>query len=340
MRPVTTTLLIAFLLALLAGCAAGHVSPPALPAQPVSVIPDWIEPPVIGALSTQRMVFDARPKAGIYAAEFYSPDLFAYRNPDRKDRKPVCKIAAEFVNGLGVDGVGNLIVPNGFPTQVSVYQGPGPCGKLLGTVNDPYGQPSDAASANAESGTIVVANIEKNKTHLVGNIAICTLSKGCTRELKSSNIKYFGGGVALAKNGDCWMASENNPALSAAALTYFKRCKGSGKAARGWKNAYYGGLIIDKKGNLISIDFNTPALWVYKGCDPTCHVIAGPFALQGSSFYGSLNAKGDELALGDSQYGQVDVYRYGEKALRYNYSFSKGLNESYHVEAACFSPTL
>ncbi len=337
MRLVTTTLSIAFLLPLLSGCA-GRVSPPALSAQPASVIPDWMHAPVMEALPAQRMVFDSRPKSGIYAAEFYGPDLFAYRNPERRDRKPLCKVAAEFVNGLGVDGAGNLIVPNGYPPQVSVYRGPGLCGKLLGTISDPYGQPSDAASADAAKGTIVVANIEKSKTVLVGNIAVCTLSKGCTRELRSPNIKYYGGGVALAKNGDCWMASENNPALSAAALTYFKRCKGSGKAARGWKNAYYGGLIIDKNGNLISIDFNTPALWVYKGCDPTCHVVAGPFALQGSSFYGSLNANGDELALGDSQYGQVDVYRYSPKALRYQYSFSKGLNESYHVEAACFTP--
>lgn len=340
MRPFSSTLPIASLLALLAGCAAGNVSPPALSAQPVSAVPNWMVRFAMSALPAQPMVFDAKPNGGIYAAEFYGNHLFGYRNPDRHDKKPACKVAAESVNGLGVDGAGNLVVPNGSPTQISVYRGPGLCGKLIGTIGDPYGQASDAASVDAAKGTIVVANIEKSKTDLVGNIAICTLSKGCTRDLKSSNIKYYGGGVALAKNGDCWMASENDPALSAAALTYFKHCKGHGKAARGWKNAYYGGLIIDKKGHILSIDFHTPALWVYKGCDPDCHVVGGPFALQGDSFYGNLNAKGNELALGDIQYGQVDVYRYAHKALRYKYSFNKGLDESYEVEAASFAPTL
>lgn len=341
MQPVSSTLLLAFLLSLLGGCgAAGNVSPPAASSQPVSVVPNWMQRFAMRALPTQPMIFEPKRKSGIYAAEFYGTDLFGYRNPDRRNDGPVCKVPAESVNGLGVDRAGNLIVPNGYPAHISVYRGPALCGKLLGMVSDPYGQASDAASTNAATGTIVVANIEASHTKVVGNIALCTLAKGCTRDLKSSNITYYGGGVALAKNGDCWMASEDNPSLSAAALTYFQHCKGSGKAARGWKNAYYGGLIIDKKGNLLSIDFNTPALWIYKGCDPDCRVVAGPFALQGDSFYGNLNAKGNELALGDIQYGQVDVYRYAHKALKYKYSFSEGLNQSYDVESAGFTPAL
>ena len=340
MRPVTPTLSVAFLFALVAGCGAGNVSPSGLSSQPISVVPDWMHRFAMTAAPPQPMVFDARPKAGIYATEFYGTHVFGYRNPDTHDKRSICKVPAESVNGVGVDGAGNLIVPNGYPAQISVYRGPGLCGKLIGTVADPYGEASDAASSDAATKTIVVANIETSRADEVGNIAVCTLSKGCTRKLKSRNIRYHGGGVALAKNGDCWMASENDPSLSAAALTYFKRCKGHGKAARGWKNAYYGGLIIDKKGRILSIDFNTPALWIYKGCDPVCQVVGGPFPLQGASFYGNLNAKGDELALGDIQYGQVDVYRYAHKALRYKYSFNNGLNQSYDVEAAGFAPTL
>ena len=106
--------------------------------------------------------------------------------------------------------------------------------------------------------------------------------------------------------------------------------------AQGWKNAYYGGLAHDHGGNLVSVDWETPALWVYKGCNPDCHVVGGPFPLQGDSFYGSLNEKGTELAIGDIAYGQVDVYSYKPTHVSYLYSFNKGLIQSDDVEAAAF----
>jgi hypothetical protein len=340
MRPVASALIVALTFVLFAGCAPGNVSPPASGISPASVVPSWMQPVGVRVLPPQPFVYDAKPKAGIYAGEFYGPAVLGYRNPNRHNKAPVCDVGAEYVNGFSVDGAGNLVVPTGSPTEVKVYKGPGLCGKLIGSFADPYGQASDAASANASNGMIVVGNIEAGGSDKVGNIAVCTLAKGCTRELKSAHITYYGGGVALARDGDCWMASENDPSLSAATLTYFKHCSGSGQSVQGWKNAYYGGLIINKKGDLISVDFETPALWVYKGCNPTCHVEGGPFALEGESFYGNLNKKGDELALGDVQYGQVDVYRYSSKKLTYKYSFNKGLTPSLTIEAAGFSPTL
>jgi hypothetical protein len=340
MRPLISALSIALASTFLGGCAAGNVSPPAWENQPASVVPEWMHAFGMRAIPAQPIVYAAKPKAGIYAAEFDGTELFGYRNPDRKNAGPACNVSATFVNGFSVDGTGNLVVPNGYPTEVSVYKGKGLCGTLMGTFSDPYGQASDAASANAASAAIVVGNIEVSYSKKIGNVAVCSLAKGCTRELKSPHITYYGGGVALAKNGDCWMASEDNPALSSATLTYFKHCSGSGQVATGWKNAYYGGLIVDKLGDLVSIDFDTPALWVYKGCSPACRLVGGPFALEGDSFYGNLSRKGNELTLGDFQYGQVDVYSYAPKKLTYEYSFSRGLTPSQDVEAAAFSPTL
>jgi WD40 repeat protein len=340
MRPLPSALSIALGFLLLAGCSAGNTSPPAPADQPVSVIPPWIHPFAMPSLPLRPFVFNESPTSGIYAAEFTGRDLLGYSNPNRHNAKALCKIASSSVNGFSLDGQGNLIVPSGTDDRVRIYQGPALCGKVKGSFADPYGEPSDAASADAATGTIIVGNIVTSGTDKVGNIAICTLKKGCTQELTSTSITYYGGGVALAKNGDCWIASENNPSFSAATLTYFKHCEGAGTAALGWKNASYGGLIIDKKGNLISIDWDTPALWVYRGCAPTCRVVGGPFTLEGDSFYGNLSKSGKELALGDAQYGQVDVYRYRPKKLTYKYSFNKGLNQSYDVEAAGFAPSL
>lgn len=340
MRPHLSVLFIALLFVFLSGCAAGSV-PPAAESQAVSVVPTWLY-----AFQTRTMpsypVRYARkkPRSGVYAAEFYSIDLYGYRTPNKHDAQPVCSLAATSVNGFAVDHAGDLVVPNGDPSVVDVYHGHTLCGKSMGSFTDSYGQASDAATRDAATGTIIVGNIRVSASEKVGNIAVCTLSKGCTKKLSSKSITYYGGGVALAANGDCWIASEDNPSLSSATLTYFKGCSGSGKVAKGWKNASYGGLILDKHGNLIAVDFNSDALWVYSGCDPSCKVVAGPLTLEGDSFYGALNRKGTELALGDWQLGQVDVYSYKPTRLTYLYSFSAGLSPSNSVNAAAFSPSL
>jgi hypothetical protein len=351
MRPLRPALSVALVFAFLASCSAGSNVPSAPAYQPVSVMPQWIHPytSVLSELQ-QPFVYESSLKAGIYAAEFDGPDVLGYHNPNRHDLKAACRIRALAVNGFSVDSEGNLIVPSGATdkagdTTVSVYSGPDLCGKRRGSFRDPYGEASDAASLNAVKGTIVVANIEENINNKAGNIALCTLAKGCKEKLTSPTITYYAGGVALAKNGDCWITSEKDASFSGARLTFFKGCKGSGKGAILFRNRYYGGLIVDKAGNLVSIDCgcfdNSPMLWVYKGCDPKCRRIGGPFKLKGVSLYGGLNAAGDELAVGDEGYGQVDVYRYGPKKLIYEYSFNKGLGQpSLLVEAAGFSPTL
>lgn len=342
MRSVASALSLALGLLLLAGCGAGIVSQPQPPQVPaVSVIPDWMHL-AMRAVPAQPIVYAANPKSGFYAAEFWGTGVLGYRSPNKNNAPPLCDVASNYVNGIGVDPSGDLVVPNGYPVQIDVFKGPSLCGKLAGTFNDSYGQASDAATLDALKGTIVIANIEVSRSNAVGNGAVCSLAKGCYRELKNKNIKYEVGGVALAKNGDCWLVSENNASFTGAKLTYFKKCTGSGATAKGWKDANWGGLLIDKAGNLVSIDFTpqSPALWVYHGCNPVCKRVGGPFALEGDSFYGSLSKNGSELALGDSQFGQVDVYAYKPKQLTYEYSFNDGLSLSEDVEAAAISPSL
>lgn len=343
MRSLANALSLALGLLLFAGCGAGIVSqpPPTSQAPAASVIPDWMHL-AMRAVPPQPIVYAATPKTGFYAAEFWGTDVLGYRSPNKSNSPPVCQMLANYVNGIGVDASGNVVVPNGYPVQIDVYRGPKLCGKLAGTFDDKYGQASDAATLNALNGTIVIANIEASRSNTIGNAAVCSLAKGCYRELKNKKIKYEVGGVALAKNGDCWLVSEDNASFTGAKLTYFKKCTGSGTTATGWKNGNWGGLLIDKAGNLVSIDFTpqSPALWVYHGCNPGCKKVAGPLALEGDSFYGSLSKNGSELVLGDSQYGQVDVYAYKPKKITYEYSFNNGLSLSEDVEAAAISPSL
>lgn len=344
MRSFASALSLALGLLMFAGCGASIVAqtPSSSQAPAVSVIPDWMHV-AMRAIPPQPIVYGAAtPKTGVYAAQFWGTDVLGYHTPNKNNGAPLCHVAANYVNGIGVDGTGNLVVPNGYPVQINVYKGPSLCGKLAGSFSDPYGQASDASTQDALNGTIVIANIEVSHSNPKGNGAVCTLAKGCFRELKNKKITYEVGGVALAKDGDCWLVSENNASFTGAKLTYFHKCTGYGATASGWKNGNWGGLVIDKAGNLVSIDFTPqkPALWVYHGCNPRCKLVGGPFALEGDSFYGSLSKNGTELALGDSQFGQVDVYGYTPTKLTYAYSFNNGLSLSEDVEAAAISPSI
>ena len=90
------------------------------------------------------------------------------------------------VNDIAVDGKGNLIDPDGGTRTVIVFKGPGMCGPSIGSVSDPYGQPSDAASINAATGTIAVANIFG--TSGPGSISLCTLPGGCFANLTNPHM--------------------------------------------------------------------------------------------------------------------------------------------------------
>ena len=342
--------LLAIAAAFLEGCGSGSSSlqPPYSPAAGLehSVAAPWMSNVPSGIYRPDRPLTPSAGRTvkspdGIYAAGFSSSFVLGYHEPNKRNRRPMCSTAALGVNEISVDGSGNLVVPSAPATgvgEVAVYEGPQLCGKSLGTFSDPYGVAADAATANAVTGEIVVANLFVNPSEATGNVAICTLAKGCTKDLTSSTITGKVAGVALAENGDCWATSENSND-TAATLTYFKGCTGSGEAATGWQNAYYGGLVIDKQGNLISIDIAESVLWVYNGCNPACTLVGGPFMLEGKSAYGGLNAKGNKVALGDYENSQVDIYAYSSTKLTYLYSITSDLFPSDIVEGAAFSPS-
>lgn len=285
-------------------------------------------------------------KDGIYVSSYGDPTVLGFRSHYDRDhgRSPFCTIFAR--RGLNVDisadPEGNLIVPRGRGDSVEVYRGPDMCGPKLGEFEDRYGWPAEAASFNAATGTIVIANLLNAEHQLPGNLAICTLKRGCTKELQLT-VPGYGGAVALAKNGDCWVSIEN-AASTAAAMDYWRHCTGRGEAVTGYKNASYGSLSIDKKGNLVSIDTYSGGgqLWVYSGCNPSCTVVGGPFPLQDNPIYGALNASGHTFGVMEagSLGGTVDVYSYSPTKLTYKYSFATHYAPAAGPSGFAYSPAL
>ncbi len=305
---------------ILAGCGGGSSSPGA-------VLPDGSQ---TGAAARAKAQPDAAFRLGIYVST--ESGVAGYR---MRGNGQTCTVkGAAPYSGVAVDGAENLIVLGGGGSNaIDVYGGPRMCGRLLGSVADPYGQPSDAASMNSAISTIAVGNIFDVSGP--GSISLCTLARGCTKNLTNGNIFELAG-VAMSNAGDCWASATN--ATGVATLTYFKKCSGAGQTATGFMNAYYGGLDIDRDGNLVSVSAFDAKLYVYKGCRPGCTLIGGPFALLDNSIFGHLDSHSTHFAAADYARSQVDVYRYSPTSVTYDYSFGGSSRSSHAVVGVAYHP--
>ncbi|MGC2407059.1 MAG: hypothetical protein WA431_11685 [Candidatus Cybelea sp.] len=275
-------------------------------------------------------------KRGIYVGEYSASSVLGYKSDEKKNEPPICTVPGiSGVNGIAVDDKGNLIAPTG-SHSVLVFQGPGMCGAQIASLAESYGQPVDAASANALTGTIAVGIIFDGNNP--GSILVCTVKAGCTTNLTNASINEMLG-VAMDNKGNCWGSGYSSG--SAAVLVYFAKCAGGGQVTTGFVNGSVGGLDIDPKGNLVSIDGyanNTGAVYVYSGCKPTCTRLGGPFPLLGKAVRGHLNKKGTAFAAMDYDNKQVDVYSYSPTSLAYKYSFNNGISPSLSPLGIAYSP--
>jgi len=266
-------------------------------------------------------------KTGLYVYESPDAEILGYAKSNRHNGGPICTIPEQGeLHDVAVDNHGNVIAPSltASGAQVFIFQGPAMCGAAAGRFADPYGVPIDAASANAITGTVIIGNA--GQYDIPGNIAICTMSGGCPSYLTNSGIAFQLTGVALAKNGDCW--ADGRDVSYVTHLVYFAKCAGAGQVATGFVNKWFGGIDIDSKGNLVTIDSIANMAYVYSGCDPACSQVGSGQTLLtgGQSVYAHLNKKSSMYATADFNLGQIDIYKYRAGTLTYQYSFNNGLS--------------
>jgi hypothetical protein len=332
-RFVTTTLATAWA----AACAGGNpgAGPPSSGDDVQSHFPPALRAEVRAPLRSEILA-SASARKGLYVGEFsaFEP-ILGYPQDNLRNKPPTCEVnGAQYVNGIGVDEEGNLIAADEENGSVFVFNGPGMCGGEFRYFTDPYGQPVDVASNNAKTATIAVANTVDNNGQ-AGSIAACTIAGACSN-LTNPNM-YEVAGVTMAKNGDCWASAVNSS--GAATLTYFRKCAGAGRMARGFRNKHYGGLDIDASGNLVSLSGFDSTLYVYKGCDPRCTLVGGPFTLLPEVLFFKLNKASTELAAANFAQTQVDIYRYSRSRVNFEYFFNNGLGASSgDVEGVAYDP--
>ncbi|HLY01572.1 MAG TPA: hypothetical protein VKR56_03660 [Candidatus Cybelea sp.] len=280
---------------------------------------------------------------GIYASEFYGTSIFGYTDPNQNNNPYTCSESpVSEVNDIDTDSKGNLMDPDGGTGTVIVYPGPSLCGNPLPGFSDPFGQPSDAASVDATTDTIAVANIF-DVSGAPGSIAVCALAgtPNCPTNLTNAAMNEVLG-VAMDFNGNCYASALNSS--GAPTLTYFAGCAGPGVEATGYGVTTEGGIDVDNYGHLVALDAaagGTGALYVYSGCKPACTLAGGPFPLHGEAVYGHFGKNGSgQFVTGDFADGEIDVYQYTDNikthkiTLKYKYSFNNGLTEADEVLGA------
>ncbi|MFY9632471.1 MAG: hypothetical protein WAJ94_12775 [Candidatus Cybelea sp.] len=272
---------------------------------------------------------------GIYVSIRYGLSIFGFQPVNRANDPPFCFLLGVASYNIAVDGNGNLFAPDFLHDQIYVFRGPGMCGPGVKSIVDPYGPPTDAAGPDALHGTFVVVHTTGFTSGSPGGAELCSLSAGCTQPLAGS-AEHLVGGVVMANNGDCWESALTK--AHKAKIIYFQACSKAGVAASNFANASQGGLDIDDAGNLVAISARDAKLYVYRGCDPACTRIGGPFRLRGAPFYGHLNQTSTRLAVADTRNGLVDIYAYSPKRVRFLYSFGKGLTGSQVVSGIAFNP--
>lgn len=339
--------------ALLAGCSNAFAGAPpsqraaAAPFSHRHTKPHWtfpasVVPGVQGAVPRFRQLQARLARAhgdtgGIYVSEFLTTSILGYAHKNTPNNPPLCSTGpVSNPNGIAVDSKGNLIDPDGGSLTILIFGGPGMCGSKIGSIPDPFGQPTDASSPDAVNAPIAVANIFGPSAYsMSGGIAVCTLAGGCTRNLQNPAM-YEVAGVAMDDDGNCWADAANRD--GDATLTYFAGCSGSGEQATGFDNKFYGGIDIDKSGNLVTLSAFDSKIYIYKGCNPACTLAGGPFPMVDEAVYGHLNKQSMTLCTGDFELGQMDVYYYSPAAVTHWYSFNNALNVSSVPVGCAYNP--
>jgi len=362
MRLFTSAACATVAVALLAGCSGTNFgstssSLPTATAQsrmhgprfaPLNMVPAWMLPAGISRLHLNLRMAPAKThKSLIYASNFYQSEMWGYPDPNSANGPATCTLGnasnyLKYINGFGVDTAGDVMVPAYTPNDdgyLSINVFAPKCGALLWQAEVDTGQPADAYSSNGATGSILVGELADYDNNDYGALVICSKASSCGTPFTNSAVTGYGAGVAMAKNGDCWLSAATST-NSGFVLVYFAGCTGTGEVATGTSNTYYGGLFIDGKGNLGSIDLSG-TLYVYSGCNPKCSLV-GSTKLEGEALFGGLDGTGKYLSLGDYENNAVDIYSYNSKTgtAKYLYSFTNGLTSGSEnlVETAHFAP--
>jgi hypothetical protein len=283
----------------LGACTAGTPTPTA-PA------PSSIQPRGAHASHTSVSVYvTADSGSGTYA-------IYGFRAQNRKDNRPDCTLSGEgAVEDIAADSNGNVYVPveDGSTGKLLVYAPA--CGRLMASLSDSYGSPVGAA---VSGDTIYVANAV--------DIAVCTISAGCTSQLTDSSIAEITS-TAVDSQDNVW-AAYYAAGKGGIGLIFWPGGTMPGKVVSGYiESGDPGDISFDRSGNLLALELDDPVVYTFSCStqDASCTKTTTSSLQPSEPQYGALNARNSDFQVTDGR-GAVDVYAY--PSFTYEYSYDRG----------------
>jgi hypothetical protein len=274
--------------------------------------PGWMKGPPAGE------------KPFVAVAQFGATEVLSFSKKDRKNKPPASCEPASSTNGIGVDGSGNLWIPNGRADTTTEYAPD--CGAAEQTIVDPDGEP--AAIGFDRKGAVYILNI--NDTSGSPTVNVYDASGNVLRALSdpSFGVLFGVGGDGL---GNIFVS--NLQSNNVGNVVEFPHGKMPGTVLSGVSLGLPGSPVFDKANNLIITDWFAETIDVFA---PPYTGAPATSPLQGSSIWCPLSRNGKQLLCGDADFGAIDVYAYPGGT--YLYSYTSGLSPSSLVTGVAPSP--
>jgi hypothetical protein len=235
---------------------------------------------------------------GFAVAQFGSSSVLWYKARDRKNNPPTVCEPADSTNGIRIDRLGNLWIPDGIANTTTEYA-PN-CGAAKLTIPDPTGEPADVGFDH--KGHVYILNLNDHSG--APTVNVYTSGGKHLRTLSDPSFSVLFG-VESDTNGDVFVS--NLTSTNDGIVVEFPHGKMPGTKLSGVNLGLPGVPAFDSKDNLVISDW-------YHG---TIDVFAPPytgspktFLLMGASIWCPLDNTMKHIFCGDGANGSVDVYSY------------------------------
>jgi hypothetical protein len=266
-------------------------------------------------------------KGYLYVGQFSGTPVQEYHLDNKRNKAELCSLSGTSINGIAVDPIGNLWVPNGTGGGAGYTQEYAPnCGKALLDIADPNGQPADVGFDRQRH--IYILNIF-GVAGAPGSVDVYDSSGKLLRTLSYSTFNEL---IGIATDSHNNIFVSNRDSQGDADIVEFPHGKMPGTLLSGIVLGLPGAPQFDRSNNLIITDWNNYTQNVYA---PPYNGSPAVTPMQGLSLWCPLDRKETHLYCADLG-GSVDVYAYPSGT--YQYSFTNGLSPSGFATGAATDP--
>jgi hypothetical protein len=273
--------------------------------------------------SWMKMIGDAELAAGrIYVGQEFAKTIGEYRAFNPRNGAPVCETPpVTSPEGMTTDAAGTLYTTALFRgAKAGVATFGRNCGEAGPTFNDPDGEPDDPV---VDGDTLYLTNlVDTGQTAATINVYKIGGGSSPIGKLSAASVQV-GIGVAVDSHHNLFWSNLTGYTTGGQVIEFFGGAKTrEGVVIISIGSDFPGGVLLDHADNLLLIDQNRNAIYVY--AQPYSAPPFSTIPLKGTAVFCAMGLQQRRLYCLDYEFGSVDVYAYPSGT--YIYSYTDGIN--------------